>query len=457
VRGGAVCREVRDKETGFDAYTRGMRTILAISIASAALLVTACKSTDKSADPAGSGEITSTAAAMRLEIGGQLVTVGAHNVEVRVFDDGHAEALVLDARGKAISEPEKAKLTLQANAKGTPNARAAIDLAYEPTTARFAGKAAGKVDLEPGAIDVDLKLGDAIAQGKLDAPVLLVGPELGGTLFVAGKYGVEMTVRADGTVDAIVRDAAGVKVSGDAGMKMQAKLAAAGGATTNVALAWDTPKARFTGKADAAAKLAGGPAEISIDGAVAAKLPTLALRAEAAHGGRVIVAGNYSVELVAKGDIMTAFVFDASGASVAKGDIDLAMRIGNGAFVKLTWDAPNLSYKADIDGKVDFAMAPIAVALKVDAKAFVGASIPRVDVSADAKAVANVDAKAKVDANASAKAKADANAKVNVKAPTVQANAAIKPVSVTKSASASGGTGAGAGGTAKAGFSLGTK
>ena len=45
-------------------------------------------------------------------------------------------------------------------------------------------------------------------------------------------------------------DAAGVKVSGDAGMKLEAKLAAAGGATTNVALTWDLPKARFFGKAD---------------------------------------------------------------------------------------------------------------------------------------------------------------------------------------------------------------
>ena len=65
-----------------------MRTILALSIVSGALLVTGCKPADKAgAPPVASGEIT-TAAAMRLQIGGQLVTVGDHKVEIRVFQDG---------------------------------------------------------------------------------------------------------------------------------------------------------------------------------------------------------------------------------------------------------------------------------------------------------------------------------------------------------------------------------
>src|SRR6188508_1786777 len=112
-----------------------MRTI--ILLASATLLLSACsKST---ADAAASGEVTS-ASAMRLEIGGQPVSVGEHKVELRVFADGHAEALVHDARGKAIAEPEKAKLTVHANAKGTPTSRTANDLAWDPALARFAGK-----------------------------------------------------------------------------------------------------------------------------------------------------------------------------------------------------------------------------------------------------------------------------------------------------------------------------
>jgi hypothetical protein len=207
---------------------------------------------------------------------------------------------------------------------------------------------------------------------------------------------------------------------------------------------------------DGAVKIAAGPAEIVVDGAAVAKLPKLALRAEASHGGRMIVAGDYSVELVAKGDLVNVFVFDASGAALAKADLDLAMRVGTGAFVKLSWDAPSFSYKANVDGKLDFALAPITVAIKADANALaaVGASIP----SVDAKAELDTHAIAKVDAKASANAKAKVDAKANAKAPTVQANAQVKPVTVNKSASASAGTtGGGAGASANAGFSFGTK
>jgi hypothetical protein len=428
-----------------------MRTLLLASLASAAVLLSACSKSN--VDPTASGEVTS-AAAMQQAIGGQLVAVGENKVEVRVFADGHVEALVLDARGKAISDPQKAKVTVRAMAKGTPSSRTAIDLAWDPVIARFAGKAAGKVDLEAAPIDVDLKIGEASASGKLDAPVLLVGPEIGGTLFVAGKYGVELSPRVDGSVEAIVRNAAGVKVDGDAKTKIEVNLAANAGATTKVALAWDAPSARFLGKADASAKLTGGPAEISIDGAVVAKLPRVAVRAEASHGGRVVVAGDYSVELVAKGDVVNAFVFDASGAAVAKADLDLSMRLGNGAFVKLVWDAPSLAYRADIDGKIDFAMQPIVVAIKGDAKAHVGASLPSLDAKANAKVDAKAEAKAdakldgKADVKIDPKAKLDAKAKVN--APKVE----VKPVSVSKNASASAGNGAA---NAKAGFSLGTK
>lgn len=422
-----------------------MRTLIVVSLASAAVFLTAC--TKSNGDAPASGEVTA-AAAMRLEIGGQHVAVGENKVELRVFADGHVEALVIDARGKAIAEPEKAKLTVHATAKGAPASRTAIGLAWDPVLMRFAGKAAGKVDLEAAPIDVDLKIGEASANGKLDAPVLLVGPEIGGTLFVAGKYGVEIAPRVDGSVEAIVRNAAGVKIDGDAKVKLEASLAAAGGGNTKVVLAWDAPSARFLGKADASAKITGGPAEISIDGAIAAKLPRLAVRADAAHGGRVVVAGDYSVELVAKGDLVNAFVFDASGAAVAKADLDLSMRLGNGAFVKLTWNAPSLGYRADIDGKMDFAMQPIVIAIRADAKAFVGASLP--SPSVDVKAKAEAKAEAKVDAKADAKADAKVDAKAKVNAPKVD----VKPISVNKNASAGAGNGAA---SAKAGFSLGTK
>ena len=75
----------------------------------------------------------------------------------------------------------------------------------------------------------------AESKGKLETAVLLVGPEMGGTLVVAGKYGVELVAKADGSVEAIVRDAAGARVNGDANVKLAANLAVEGGGTGGTA------------------------------------------------------------------------------------------------------------------------------------------------------------------------------------------------------------------------------
>lgn len=285
-----------------------MRTF--ILIASAALVLTACSKPNGEA--AASGEVTS-ASAMRLEMGGQALAIGQHKAEVRVFADGRVEALVVDAHGKAIAEPEKAKLTARSSQK-------TIDLAWDPVLARFAGKASGNLEATP--IDLDLKIGEATAHGKLDAPVLLVGPEIGGSLFVAGKYGVELAPRVDGSVEAIVRNAAGVKVGADANLKIEANLAAAAGGTTKVVLAWDPPSARFVGKADASAKLAGGPAEISIDGNVAAKMPSVALAAPV-----VVANADAKVDANAKVDAKADAKVDAKAKADAKAKVDANAKV----------------------------------------------------------------------------------------------------------------------------------
>ena len=144
-------------------------------------------------------------------------------------------------------------------------------------------------------------------------------------------------------------------------------------------------------------------------------------------------------------------MFDASGAALSKADLDLALNIDHGAFVKLAWDAPNLNYRANVEGVADFAVAPITVAVKADGNVFVGASVPTIDANAALAAKANVDAKANL------KGKLDAKARADVKAPTVNANAKVTPpkIDVNKSASASAGAGVGGGAGASAGAGAG--
>jgi hypothetical protein len=395
------------------------------------------------------------------QIGGQVVAVGEHQVELKLFRDGYAEALIFDAQGKAIAKPETAKLTAHAIAKG--DAKKDIALAWQPPMARFAADGRAGAELEAKPVDVELAFeGGKSARGNLEGAVLLVGPELGGTLVVAGEHGIEIVANADGNVDALVHDRAGARIAGDANAKLDVELTGADGKLHAIALAWNEARACFTGKADAGLKLAAGPAKIGLAGKASVKLPNLALRAKAEHKGRVVVAGDYSVELVADGNTLIAYAFDASAKAHAKGDLDLAARLGSGAFVKLAWDAPTLSYRAKIDGDFDLNVQPIVVSLKAEGKAFVGAVF-----KADAKANAKLDANAKADVKAEAKApevkakaglasnaKADtkASAKANVQAPKV--NVSAPKVNVTKSASSSSG-----GGKAKAsaGFSIGVK
>jgi hypothetical protein len=156
--------------------------------------------------------------------------------------------------------------------------------------------------------------------------------------------------------------------------------------------------------------------------------------------------GRLHDQLVAKGDLVTAYVFDASGKAYAKGDLDLSLKLGAGAFVKLVWDAPSLAYRAKIEGDFDLDVAPIVVSVKAHGKAHVG-------LSAKVKAKANLNAKLDADVKGKAEAKAKAGAKVNVSAPKVKVTPPKVNVSVNKSASATAGTGA----KAKGGFSIGTK
>jgi hypothetical protein len=403
------------------------------------------------------------------QIGGQVVLVGEHQVELKLFRDGYAEALIFDAQGKAIAKPEAAKLTAHAVAKG--DAKKDIALAWQPPMARFAADGRAGAELEAKPVDIELAFdGAKAAHGTLDAAVLLVGPELGGTLVVAGEHGIEIVANADGRVDALVNDRFGVRVSGDANAKLEVELTGVDGKLHAMALAWDEARACFSGKADAGLKLAAGPAKLGLAGKAKVSLPNLALSAKAEHKGRVLVAGDYSVELVADGNTLIAYAFDASAKAYAKGDLDLSVRLGSNAFVKLTWDAPSLSYRAKIEGDFDLDVQPIVLSLKAEGKAHVGASFrasAKLDANANAKAKADVNAKAGGDAKleakapevkakagltSNAKAGAKTSAKANVQPPKV--NVQAPKVNVQKSASSSSG-----GGKAKAsaGFSIGVK
>ena len=258
------------------------------------------------------------------------------------------------------------------------------------------------------------------------ASATLVGPRIGGSVASAGELSVELAVHASGLVEALVSDANGSLISD--GVKLSASLQAKGGATEKVELAFASPHGRFRGHAKAGVELATGPADISLEVggklhgcklAVAVALP------EPSHGGQVIAAGDFSVELVAKGPEIRAFVIDAAGKAHVGGDLNLKLDVGlqGATAVDLKWDPPSLSYVGTAAANANLALQPLRVSLNAAGKAFVGA-VASLDAEAKAHANANLKAKldtdvdAKVDANAKlgagAKGKVDAAAKADV-------------------------------------------
>ncbi len=423
----------------------------------------------------GSAAATAKAALAAPRIGGNVVAAGDFSVEVAAHQSGLVEALVLDASGKAVTD---AKLAVTAAAKG--GATEKVELAFAAPRARFEGHAKAGVELASGPLDVSLEVaGKPAVNAKLADAVVLPSPELGGHVLAVGDLSAEVLVRPSGAVAAIVRDSAGAKL--ETGIDCKVALAASGGANTDIALKFEPPRACFAGKAAAGVSLTPGPLSLSVSGAFGTKVGGLAsasLVADAAHGGQVIAVGDFSVELVAKGSEIAAFVFDASGKAHAVGDLDLSLALGakGDTNLALKWDAPSLSYKGRAAANLDLSIEPIQVSLKAAGKAFVGAvaslkAAAAASAKLDATAKLDVDAKAAADADAKLGAKADIDAKLKVpdvkakvdataaKAAAVAATAkvAAPKVEVNKSASASAGSKAGGGAKASAGFSFGTK
>jgi len=435
-----------------------------------------CSSEDKggidaSAQVSGSASVKdSVAASMHAKgalalprIGGSVASAGDFSVELATHQNGLVEALISDASGALVSAG--VKLSALVRAKG--GATEKLELTFVPAKARFEGRAKAGVELVPGPIDVALEVGGKVQTCKLNAAVVLPEPRFGGNVLAAGAYSAELFVSPKGEVRAFI-DRAGAEVKGDVAAKFKVNVSAQGGAREEINLAFDPPHACFVGKARAGVELAPGPFEFVADASVGGglgRLENIALSVDASHGGQVVAVGDFSVELVAKGPEISAFVYDASGKAHAAADLELNLDVGAGAGtrLKLDWDPPSLSYVAKAKANVNWAIEPIRVSLIASGKAFVGAvaslkAATKANANFKAKVDADVDTNAKLDADAKltagAKAKLDANANA-----AKSASAAIKvtppKVSVTTNKSASAGAKAGGGAKASAGFSIG--
>ncbi|MEP7051492.1 MAG: hypothetical protein ABJB12_14120 [Pseudomonadota bacterium] len=412
------------------------------------------------------------AAVPRPRIGGSVATAGDLSVELALHEGGRIEALVNDASGRLVSG---VKVSALVQAKG--GASQNVELGLVAARSRFEGQTKAGVELAPGPVTVALEIGGKVRECKLAVGVIVPQPKIGGHVLAAGNFSAEVLVHRGGEIQALLRDTAGVEVNGEAGLELVARCKAKGGATEEIALRFDAPHACFAGQAKAGVELEPGPLEFVIEGKAGGGvggLEHLALTVDASHGGQLIALGDYSVELVAKGNQVSAFAFDAAGRAQTAGDLDLKLGIGAGgaSLLALGWDAPCLCYKANVAADLKLALQPIRVSLVAAGKAFFGGvgslqAAAKANLHADAKldtptldangklgaasklaAGATVKLDPKLDAKASAGLAKGASAAVKVTPP---------KVSLSTNSGATGGTKAGAGAKASAGFSFGTK
>jgi hypothetical protein len=270
---------------------------------------------------------------------------------------------------------------------------------------------------------------DVVADAKVDVDVAAdIKPRIGGTIVAAGSHNVEVLAFVDGRVEAVVMDAKGELVADPGAFGLSIALAAEGDAKAQVDLAWDVELARFVGEVKGDLVLVPGPIEVSLtaDGkASVGALAELGLAARASHGGQIMVAGAWSIELVAKGAAVHAYAFDVSGKAHAAGDLDLDVDLDADTKLDLKWDPPSASYKAEIDGKLDLDAKPLVVRVAADGKIALAAvasfhASAKADADAALAAAADIrppkiDVKAKAGGAAKAGGSAKASAKVETK------------------------------------------
>lgn len=437
------------------------------------------------------GNVAAKLQALIPRLGGSLLALGDHQLELAIHQDGLVEALLFDGSGKLVSEPATKSMTVELQAKGDTDPK--VEIAWDPAQARFVGRADAKAELVPEPVAVTANIGAKAEQGKLTDYALLSTPRYGGTVLAAGKYQTELIAHPDGQLAAFVTNAEGAAVDADA----KASLEASVGADPAVKLAWSPAHACFLGRLDSKVKLGEAPIKLALnaDGKThIGGLGRLAVTAKAGHDGAVVMAGEFPVELTVNGEFLEARVLDASGKASADAELGLKVLAGAKADheLALAWHAPCACYRVKVDAGLRLDSSPIRLQLtqrgrlftgaalslqaahdvnlgakgKLGASAELGGKAPDLDAKAtlDPNAKANLGAAAAVNANANANAKANASAKA-----AADANAAAKTkldvqvpkptVSVSKSASAS--AGADKKGEVKAGvgasFSLGTR
>ena len=304
--------------------------------------------------------------------GGNVIKADDYFVEVLPRQDGQIEAVVKKGDGTMV----EGDAGLVVKVKGEGDATIDVPMVWDPTRSTFVGAVDGR--LETGDVEVAVEVDGETHTGTAASVAAAPAPALGGTILVAGDMSAEIKTHADGTIDAYILDAGGALLEKDAEATISVKVKGSDDELHAVALAWSEEKGLWTGTftAEGDVTLVPGPMEFSVDidgEADVGRVEEIAVATAPTHGGQIVVAGDFDVELVAKGEAdLEAYVTNRAGAAV-DADTNLTLVLDDKP-VDFVWNAEASVFKpvAEATIDVDVRAVPIGVVVMRGAHRFQG-------------------------------------------------------------------------------------
>lgn len=294
--------------------------------------------------------------------GGTVVPVGNQTVEVIPMSDGQVVAYLNDPSGNPVTTPGDVQLAVKLGSSQP------LTLAWQETDLRFSASVTN-VQLTPGPVEVTLTQAGQTQTGSIAMVPVVPPPAHGGVVLAVGTYSSEIITNANGSIVAYLNGPEGAAVL-DPQVQVVANVQAAGGAAAPVSLTFDPAQQCWVGQVGAGVAIAPGPVQVAVTTAGATaegRFEAVAPLPQPEHGGTVVAAGGFGVEVVpaANGEV-EAFLKDSAGAAAPPDGMEVTVNFQSGPRpepVVLVWNAGRGRFVGRVRAGVRIQSAPAEVVL----------------------------------------------------------------------------------------------
>ena len=343
-----------------DSRTRGR--IHGLRLCAASLVLGACGGEESESPAEGLlAEVSRAANALVAgRIGGTVAAANDVTVEVLPHRNGDIEAVLVDANGSLVSDAQQVEVEVMGE-DGQPQT---VTLTWDRATNRYLGKAPGKLAADTSATVRFSKQNTPHTAQIARVHTAPSAASHGGTIVVAADHSAEVAPQPDGSVHAWIEGPEG-DVEGQLDGDVRVWVQGADGAAHTVSLEWNAELGAHVGRPATQVTWAPGPLAIEVDagGRVSrSRVERVVVAGAPAHGGDVVVVGDYRVEVVPQEDgRILAYAVDVEGNPVER-RTTLHVQLGADRVEhRLRWDGDVGAYVVRVDPTIDVSVAPIGV------------------------------------------------------------------------------------------------